>query len=204
MSADAGWYEIWADEGLDPPYLLIVRSTGGGHVEVLDTRDGHRVVHVADSRRAVRSGNRPTPKQDNPDAQLGPHRGQANRATGEGVNRAPVTEKAANEFAAFFELAGGVDGTRKRTSQRIHVDPDGASEVGSRGCAVEGGAAGGELRREVDPGCNSVTAAKGGANLGAAMRAAADRWEATRDVAGLRGTLLAILRHLSSRTPPTD
>lgn len=110
MSADAGWYEIWADEGLDPPYLLIVRSTGGGHVEVLDTRDGHRVVHVADSRRAVRSGNRPTPKQDNPDAQLGPHRGQANRATGEGVNRAPVTEKAANEFAAFVLLWAGWTG----------------------------------------------------------------------------------------------
>ncbi len=49
MSPGASWYEIWADEGLNPPYLLIVRSTRGGHVEVLDTRDDHRVVHVADN-----------------------------------------------------------------------------------------------------------------------------------------------------------
>lgn len=49
MSPDASWYEIWADEGLDPPYLLVVRSTRSGDVEILDPRDNHRVVHVADS-----------------------------------------------------------------------------------------------------------------------------------------------------------
>ncbi len=74
--------------------------------------------------------------------------------------------------------------------------------MGSRGCEVEGRAVGGELWREVDPGCNSVTAVRD-ADLGAAMREAANRWEATRDVAVLRDTLRAILRHVSSRPPPT-
>ena len=74
--------------------------------------------------------------------------------------------------------------------------------MGSRGCEVEGRAVGGELWREVDPGCNSVTAVRD-ADLGAAMREAANHWEATSDRVGLRDTLLTILRHLSSRPSPT-
>ena len=74
--------------------------------------------------------------------------------------------------------------------------------MGPQGCAVEGGAGGGELRREVDLGCNSVTAVPD-LDFGAAMREAANHWEATSDRVGLRDTLLTFLRHLSSRPSPT-
>jgi hypothetical protein len=44
MSAD--WYEVWADEALPFPYLLLVMpSQGGGTgVVVIDPKEGNRVV----------------------------------------------------------------------------------------------------------------------------------------------------------------
>ena len=91
-----------------------------------------------------------------------------------------------------------MDGTRKRTSQRIHVDPDEGSEVGPQGCDVQGGRGGEELRREVDPGCNSVTALAE-VDLAAALRHAANLWEANRDADWLQRELIAILRQVVAR-----
>jgi len=40
------WYEIWVDEGLDVPYLLIVRPEQNGEcVVVIDPKEGGQVVH---------------------------------------------------------------------------------------------------------------------------------------------------------------
>ena len=45
------WYEVWADESLATPYILLVmpdeRMAGG--VIVLDPREGLKVVHAAPS-----------------------------------------------------------------------------------------------------------------------------------------------------------
>jgi hypothetical protein len=40
------WYEVWADEGHDVPYLLILRPCSEGY-EVLDPREGDRRVFAA-------------------------------------------------------------------------------------------------------------------------------------------------------------
>lgn len=49
------WYEVWADEGLEVPYLLIVMPDGNGNgVQVLDPRENGCVVHRAGSYDAVR------------------------------------------------------------------------------------------------------------------------------------------------------
>ena len=37
------WYEIWADEGHDVPYLLLLRPTNSGY-EILDPLEGNRQV----------------------------------------------------------------------------------------------------------------------------------------------------------------
>jgi hypothetical protein len=50
----AEWYEVWADEGLNPPYLLLVRETKDGRVEILDPRGDYRLAYVAESYEAAR------------------------------------------------------------------------------------------------------------------------------------------------------
>lgn len=40
---NANWYEIWADEGLDVPYLLLLRPIGD-RFEILDPAEGNRRV----------------------------------------------------------------------------------------------------------------------------------------------------------------
>jgi len=54
------------------------------------------------------------------------------------------------------------------------------------------------LRREVDPGCNSVTALAE-VDLAAALRHAANLWEANRDADWLQRELIAILRQVVAR-----
>ena len=49
------WYEVWADEGPEVPYLLIVMPERNGNgVKVLDPRENGRVVHRASSYDAVK------------------------------------------------------------------------------------------------------------------------------------------------------
>lgn len=45
------WYEVWADESLATPYILLVVSDEriAGGVIVLDPREGLKVVHTAPS-----------------------------------------------------------------------------------------------------------------------------------------------------------
>jgi hypothetical protein len=40
------WFEVWADEGLDPPYLLLLRPVPDGF-EVLDPIRGWEVAYRA-------------------------------------------------------------------------------------------------------------------------------------------------------------
>lgn len=44
------WFEIWVDDGLTPPYVLLVMSTDtpGATVQILDPQDIHRVVFESD------------------------------------------------------------------------------------------------------------------------------------------------------------
>lgn len=45
------WYEVWADESLATPYILLVvpdERTAGG-VVILDPKEGSKVVHAAPS-----------------------------------------------------------------------------------------------------------------------------------------------------------
>ena len=37
------WYEVWADDSSDPPYILLLCATGSAF-RVLDPREGNRVV----------------------------------------------------------------------------------------------------------------------------------------------------------------
>jgi hypothetical protein len=49
------WYEIWADEGLEVPYLLMVLPENSGEgVVVLDPKDGGQVVHRANDYEGAR------------------------------------------------------------------------------------------------------------------------------------------------------
>jgi hypothetical protein len=40
------WYEVWLDDSLDPPYLLLVEGRGD-HVRILDPKEQNRVVYTA-------------------------------------------------------------------------------------------------------------------------------------------------------------
>jgi hypothetical protein len=42
------WYEVWADEGHNVPYLLLLRPSGA-RFEVLDPAEENRLVFVASS-----------------------------------------------------------------------------------------------------------------------------------------------------------
>lgn len=42
------WYEVWADEGLPHPYLLLVLPLAGGGATVFDPKEG-KVVYQATS-----------------------------------------------------------------------------------------------------------------------------------------------------------
>jgi hypothetical protein len=48
------WYEVWADEGAEPPYLLLVLPCGD-RVLVQDPRDSNRVVFAGTSYSEVRN-----------------------------------------------------------------------------------------------------------------------------------------------------
>ena len=43
------WYEVWADETLDPPYVLVVRpdKPSKDRVLILDPQNGKKVIHSA-------------------------------------------------------------------------------------------------------------------------------------------------------------
>ena len=47
------WYEIWADEGHDIPYVLLLRPIDGG-VEIFDPAEGNRRVYSGPSYEAAR------------------------------------------------------------------------------------------------------------------------------------------------------
>ena len=50
MTDPNGWFEVWADETADPPYVLLVRpAPDAGEVEVLDPSKEYTVVHTAAS-----------------------------------------------------------------------------------------------------------------------------------------------------------
>ncbi len=46
MEAQPSWYEIWADEGQQVPYILLLRPSARG-IEVLDPAESNRIVHEA-------------------------------------------------------------------------------------------------------------------------------------------------------------
>jgi hypothetical protein len=49
------WYEIWADDGLEVPYLLLVLPEHGSEVVVvLDPKEGGRIAHRANDYEAAR------------------------------------------------------------------------------------------------------------------------------------------------------
>jgi hypothetical protein len=49
------WYEIWADDGLEVPYLLLVLPEHGSEaIAVLDPKEGGRIVHRANDYEAAR------------------------------------------------------------------------------------------------------------------------------------------------------
>ena len=45
------WYEIWADDGLDPPYVLIVKAdkTKPNTLVVYDPKEDFKIIHRAES-----------------------------------------------------------------------------------------------------------------------------------------------------------
>jgi hypothetical protein len=47
MSGNASWFEVWADDSVDPPYLLLVRPDPNdkNRLTVCDPKEGYRVVH---------------------------------------------------------------------------------------------------------------------------------------------------------------
>ncbi len=50
------WYEVWADESLATPYILLVmadRQADGG-VVVLDPKEGFKVIHSSPTYEAAR------------------------------------------------------------------------------------------------------------------------------------------------------
>jgi hypothetical protein len=44
----AGWYEVWADEGHEVPYLMLLRPLESGF-EILDPQERNKRVHEAPS-----------------------------------------------------------------------------------------------------------------------------------------------------------
>jgi hypothetical protein len=40
------WYEVWADEGLTPPYVLLVLAQGGRSFVIFDPKD-NKIIHEA-------------------------------------------------------------------------------------------------------------------------------------------------------------
>ncbi|MCG6154167.1 hypothetical protein [Rubinisphaera margarita] len=47
------WYEIWADCGLSPPYLLLVHADVGAY-NVIDPQEGGKVVFSAGEYESVK------------------------------------------------------------------------------------------------------------------------------------------------------
>ena len=41
------WYEVWVDEGIKPPYVLLVLSTNDDSVLIKDPKEGNKIVHQA-------------------------------------------------------------------------------------------------------------------------------------------------------------
>ena len=47
------WYEVWADEGFEPPYILVVLGYADGTVSVFDPKED-KIVCESDSYEAAR------------------------------------------------------------------------------------------------------------------------------------------------------
>lgn len=43
----SSWYEVWADDGLDPPYVLILIPRHEGKVDVFDPKEGRVALEAA-------------------------------------------------------------------------------------------------------------------------------------------------------------
>ena len=41
------WYEVWADDGLPQPYLLVMTGTAACGVVIRDPQEGRKVVYQA-------------------------------------------------------------------------------------------------------------------------------------------------------------
>ncbi|WP_162655951.1 hypothetical protein [Tuwongella immobilis] len=50
------WYELWSNETLDPPYILIVVSKEGedGAINIYDPREAMRLVYAAATYQAAK------------------------------------------------------------------------------------------------------------------------------------------------------
>jgi hypothetical protein len=50
------WYEVWADDTLQTPYLLLLRPdpSSPSHYQVVDPKEGYRVVHQGAEYTAVK------------------------------------------------------------------------------------------------------------------------------------------------------
>ena len=40
------WFEVWADDGLSPPYVLLVFPSGDGRIVVFDPKES-KAIHTA-------------------------------------------------------------------------------------------------------------------------------------------------------------
>jgi len=51
MVSKGSWFEVWADDGLKPPYLLLVcpDPVETSKVAICDPKDGYRVIHCAEN-----------------------------------------------------------------------------------------------------------------------------------------------------------
>lgn len=44
--SELSWYEVWADEGIDPPYILVICGRGKAELEVYDPTE-KRIAYLA-------------------------------------------------------------------------------------------------------------------------------------------------------------
>jgi hypothetical protein len=49
------WYEVWIDEAIDPPYVLLAIQTTGATIRVTDPKEAGKVVFESEVYEVVKS-----------------------------------------------------------------------------------------------------------------------------------------------------
>ena len=39
------WYEVWSDDGMEIPYILLLFKLSGNRIRIIDPRDNEKVVY---------------------------------------------------------------------------------------------------------------------------------------------------------------